>query len=200
MPIGVFASGTESPRVRSIAGFSKTIPYNATKSSKPHVPPKRDNLITKYPSHQKTQHLSKLSTSLLRTVAFIISSLTGGNVLPKTYSLTKEDSAKWLHYYNTNIKPTRRAFRSIVLSNNSIAIPLKFELNDCLLTLAPMSQEQRHATSSFENYMAAFVCEVITKDASGSSGSNLEIHKALDCVLPLLGFDYRGPRITADLN
>lgn len=104
--------------------------------------------------------------------------------------MDKEDATTWLDYHEHKINPTRYKLQATVFSNNGISEPVSFKLNGHILTLTPLPKDSQ-SQEIIEGFMPAFTCEVISEYNAHRGGNNFDIHKCLDCILPLVGWKYR---------
>lgn len=81
--------------------------------------------------------------------------------------------------------------RAVVYSDNAIRKPVAFSLTAYDVRLSPIERTAKNVFSHLEKFMPAYTCEIISKTECGHVlGSVHDLHRALDCILPLLGFDY----------
>ena len=106
--------------------------------------------------------------------------------------MKREDTEKWVDYYERGIKPTRYKLSSLVFSDHSISTPAYFQLNGHELTLIPLPEDYQ-SSGNIEGFSPAFMCDVISESEFHKGGNNFNIHECLDRVLPLVGFNYRLP-------
>lgn len=100
------------------------------------------------------------------------------------------DAKKWLELQEKDIKPARYKSKSIVYSDIFIGSELEFELSHYYVKLSPFKSSGKRVDYTQE-YMPAFVCEVVADDIFHVGGGNFDIPKALDEVLTWLELDFQ---------
>jgi hypothetical protein len=113
-------------------------------------------------------------------------------MLPKTSAPTLEQIQQWLSYAERKIAPRRFAMRTLVYSDSSIKKAVYFSLRQYDVALYPIEQTAANIFGDKHKFMPAYTCELISKGEVGP-GHIGSLYAALDCIMPLMGFDYELP-------
>jgi hypothetical protein len=112
--------------------------------------------------------------------------------LPIKSPPSQQQIDQWVSYVNRKIEARKFAMRALVYSDNSIKLPIYFSLNKYEIALYPVEKTAQVVFGGTHRFFPAFSCELISNGNSGPGhvGSLMDLYAALDCVMPLMGFDY----------